>query len=61
MRMFRIKHANMIVNRANAKSADIVGVACRMQELVYEAFGILPQPECQLVGFKEYPFKGYDV
>jgi len=26
-----------------------------MQELVYEKFGIIPQPECQLIGFKEYP------
>ncbi len=49
------QHANMIVNRARATSNDIIRVARRMQELVYETFGILPQPECQLIGFKEYP------
>ena len=26
-----------------------------MQQLVYDKFGIIPQPECQLVGFKEWP------
>lgn len=49
------QHANMIVNTGDAMSADIIAVARRMQELVMEQFGILPQPECRLVGFKEYP------
>jgi UDP-N-acetylmuramate dehydrogenase len=49
------QHANMIINRGVATSADIIGVAWAMQERVYDAFGILPQPECQLIGFKEYP------
>jgi UDP-N-acetylmuramate dehydrogenase len=49
------QHANMIVNRGNATTHDIITLAKTMQQLVYDHFGILPQPECRLVGFKEYP------
>ncbi|MGE0206630.1 MAG: UDP-N-acetylmuramate dehydrogenase [Candidatus Babeliales bacterium] len=49
------QHANMLVNRGNATSADIIQLARTMQKLVFDQFGILPQPECRLVGFKEYP------
>jgi UDP-N-acetylmuramate dehydrogenase len=49
------QHANMIVATAGATSADIIAVARTMQERVYQQFGILLQPECQLIGFAEYP------
>lgn len=49
------QHANMIVNQGAATSADIIALARTMQELVFKEFGILPQPECELIGFKEYP------
>ena len=49
------QHANMIVNRGNATTADIVNLARRMQELLFAEFGIVPQPECLLVGFDDYP------
>lgn len=49
------KHANMLVNNGKATSNDIISLAKKMQELVKENFGIIPQPECQLIGFKEYP------
>lgn len=49
------KHANMLVNTGTATSNDIVILARTMQKLVQDQFGILPQPECQLVGFKENP------
>jgi len=49
------QHANMIVNRGEATSEDIAGLARKMQELVRDRYGITPQPECQLVGFREYP------
>ena len=49
------QHANMIVNVGGATSSDIITVAHTMQQLVQEKFGILPQPECQLIGFKKYP------
>ena len=49
------QHANMIVNRGKATTSDIVALARRMQEMVRDEFGITPQPECQLIGFAEYP------
>lgn len=49
------QHANMIVNRGNATSTDIIELAFLMQQLVYEEFGIIPQPECQLIGFHQWP------
>jgi UDP-N-acetylmuramate dehydrogenase len=49
------QHANMLVNQGSATSADIITLARTMQEMVYKDYGIIPQPECQLIGFKEYP------
>ncbi len=49
------QHANMLVNKGNATSTDIILLARKMQELVYQQFEIIPQPECQLIGFKEWP------
>lgn len=49
------QHANMIVNQKNATSNDIIQLARAMQHRVYEAFNILPQPECRLIGFNPYP------
>ena len=51
------QHANMIVNAGSATSSDIIGVARQMQKLVHKEFGIIPQPECRLVGFKDYPLE----
>lgn len=47
------QHANMIVNRGRATSTDIMILAQQMQGMVFQEFGIKPQPECQLIGFKE--------
>jgi UDP-N-acetylmuramate dehydrogenase len=49
------QHANMIVHTGKATTQDIITLARTMQELVYNRFGIIPQPECRLVGFKEHP------
>ena len=49
------KHANMIVTQKNATSRDIVILAQHMQELVLKKFGILPQSECQFIGFDRHP------
>lgn len=49
------QHANMIVNQGDATTNDIIAVAREMQQKVYDNFGILPQPECRLIGFKKYP------
>ncbi|MDZ4149981.1 hypothetical protein, partial [Methylicorpusculum sp.] len=49
------QHANMLVNKGNATSADIINLARIMQQLVFNSFGIMPHSECQLIGFNEYP------
>lgn len=49
------QHANMLVNLGTATSTDIINLARSMQQLVKDQFNITPQPECQLIGFKEYP------
>lgn len=48
--MVSYQHANMLVNLGNATSHDIMSLARHMQRLVKEQFGIVPQPECILVG-----------
>lgn len=48
-------HANMIVTSEGACSADVIALATIMQERVFKTFGILPEPECRLVGFATYP------
>ena len=49
------QHANMLVNKGNATSTDIIKVAQIMQSKVFETFGIKPQAECQLIGFTDNP------
>jgi len=49
------QHANMLVNCGKATSADLIGLARTMQEMVHKSFGIIPKTECLLIGFKEYP------
>ena len=49
------QHANMIVTKNKATTSDIINLAQKMQQLVFQKFGIIPQPECQLIGFKNWP------
>lgn len=49
------QHANMIINQGSATTHDIIMLARTMQQFVFDQFGIIPQPECRLLGFKEYP------
>jgi UDP-N-acetylmuramate dehydrogenase len=49
------QHANMIVCQ-NGTSTDILNLTLMMQDMVYQAYGIKPQPECQLIGFDNDPF-----
>lgn len=53
--VFSSKHANMIVNEGDATSQDIIDIAKKAQELVKERFDLVLRPECQLVGFVEWP------
>lgn len=45
------QHANMLINKNNATSTDLINLAQKMQDLVFQNFGIKPQSECQLIGF----------
>jgi len=49
------QHANMLVTEPGATTDDLVRLARTIQEIVQESFGLLPQPECQMLGFDEYP------
>jgi len=49
------QHANMIVCK-NGTSSDIIKLTQKMQQMVYDAYKIKPQPECQLIGFEINPF-----
>jgi UDP-N-acetylmuramate dehydrogenase len=49
------QHANMIVTLPGATSGDVIELARTMQTKVYDAFGVMPQPECQFIGFNEWP------
>jgi UDP-N-acetylmuramate dehydrogenase len=49
------RHANMIVTEPGATSEDVIMVARTMQEKVHAAFDLLPEAECQFIGFKKFP------
>lgn len=49
------QHANMLVTKEGATSNDIIALARGLQQKVFDQFGIIPQPECQLIGFLESP------
>jgi UDP-N-acetylmuramate dehydrogenase len=49
------QHANMLVNKNNGTSTDLIELARTLQRKVKTEFGIMPHPECLFVGFKEYP------
>ena len=50
------QHANMIVAQPGATSADVINLTKLMQQMVYEKYQIMPQPECQFIGFDANPF-----
>lgn len=51
------QHANMIVVDAinNPKTSDIIECARICQERVWNLFGLMLRPECQLIGFTDNP------
>ena len=49
------QHANMLITEPGATSQDVINLARTMQEMVYKEFGIIPQAECQLIGFTNPP------
>ena len=53
------KHANMIETLPKSTSSDVIHLAQKMQQLVFDKYGIIPQAECQLVGFYKTPFYNF--
>ena len=51
------RHANFIVNVANASAHDVVALMDLERRTVFDATGIVLEPEVQLIGFPEYPLK----
>ncbi len=49
------QHANMIVCQ-HGTSTDILNLTLLLQTMVYDEYGMKPQPECQLIGFDTNPF-----
>ena len=48
-------HANFIVNISNARAGDVISLMNVARKKVFDANGIILEPEVQLVGFKENP------
>jgi UDP-N-acetylmuramate dehydrogenase len=51
------RHANFIVNVDNASAHDVVALMSLARRKVFEATGIILEPEVQLIGFSEYPLE----
>jgi len=49
------RHANMIIHNGEGTAEDVIRIARIMQKKVYDQYGILLTPECELIGFNSYP------
>ncbi len=49
------KHALSLINLGNAKAADIIALAKKVIDGVYDKFGIKIEPEVLLIGFHKNP------
>jgi UDP-N-acetylmuramate dehydrogenase len=45
-----LRHANFIINRGGATAADVIGLVEQIQMKVKDRYGVLLQPEVQIVG-----------
>lgn len=46
-------HANLFINRGEGRAQDFFDLAKEFKDKVYEKFGVILEPEVQLIGFKE--------
>lgn len=53
------KHALALINLGGAKAKDVLDLAKKIQDRVYNKFSILIEPEVQFVGFKKSPLGRY--
>ncbi|NLB89341.1 MAG: UDP-N-acetylenolpyruvoylglucosamine reductase, partial [Syntrophomonadaceae bacterium] len=44
------KHAGFIINTGNATAQDVLDLISYIQEKVWEAYGVLLEPELKIVG-----------
>lgn len=51
------RHSLALVNLEAARAEEIVAFARKIQDTVYEKFGVLLESEAQIVGFSEYPLR----
>jgi UDP-N-acetylenolpyruvoylglucosamine reductase len=49
------KHANFVENTGSATTADILAVMARARRRVYERFGVVLEPEVQILGEVSWP------
>ncbi len=49
------KHANFVENAGDASTADILAVMAAARRLVHERFGVILEPEVQVLGEVEWP------
>jgi UDP-N-acetylenolpyruvoylglucosamine reductase len=57
---FSPKHANFVENAAGATTADIVALMAEGRRRVHEEFGVVLEPEVQILGDLEWP-DGWDL
>jgi UDP-N-acetylmuramate dehydrogenase len=57
---FSPKHANFVENAGDATTADILGLMAEGRRRVHAAFGIVLEPEVQILGEVEWP-DGWDL
>jgi UDP-N-acetylenolpyruvoylglucosamine reductase len=53
------KHANFVENAGDATTADVLGLMAAARRLVHERFGVVLEPEVQVLGDVEWP-AGWD-
>lgn len=49
------RHANMLIHNGSGTANDIIEIAKIMQKSIYDKYGFLLEPECELIGFDKYP------
>ena len=52
---FSPKHANFVENTGTATTADVLGLMAEGRRLVHERFGVVLEPEVQVLGEPEWP------
>jgi UDP-N-acetylmuramate dehydrogenase len=55
---FSPKHANFVENIGGASTADVVALMALGRERVRERFGVVLEPEVQLLGTVRFPWEG---